>query len=198
MTSMFHEGMRALQDEFDGRRVADALEKNRKHREFWPDDVILIEQASFFFLATHHGDAVDCSYKGGAPGFVKITGPARLEWPDYDGNSMYRSLGNIALQPRVAVLFIRFDGESTLLRITGTASLHRDAETLSRHHGAKVVVQLRADYMFTNCPRYIPALTEAQPSPHNPIPGHTPPAPQWKSRDYIRNILPKGDPHRGS
>ena len=77
-------------------------------------------------------------------------------------------------------------------------TLHRDAETLSRHHGAKLVVRLQADYMFPNCPRYIPALTEAQPSPHNPVPGHAPPAPQWKSRDYIRNILPKDDPHRGS
>lgn len=195
MNSMFHDGMRALQDEFDGRRVADALEKNRKHTAFLADDIALIRQSSFFFLATHHADSVDCSYKGGAPGFVHVIGENTLEWPDYDGNSMYRSLGNISRQPRVGLLFIRFDGENTLLRINGTASLHRDEETLARHHGAKRVVRMVADYMFPNCPRYIPALTMTQPSPHNPVPGYIPPAPQWKSRGYIKGILPNDDPH---
>lgn len=194
---MFHDGMRALQDEFDGRRVADALERRRKHREFWPEDIALITEASFFFVASHCGNAVDCSFKGGTPGFVQVTGPDTLEWPDYDGNSMYRTLGNIALSPRVGLLFIRFDGTSTLVRMTGDAALVRDADTLARHHGAKSVVKFRADYIFPNCPRYIPELRMEAASPHPPVPGATPPAPAWKSRDYIRDELPADDPHRG-
>ncbi len=193
---MFHDGMRALQDEFDGRRVADALERHRKHREFLPDDVALITSVPFFFVASHYGDAVDCSFKGGAPGFVQVVGPAALEWPDYDGNSMYRTLGNIARSPRVGLLFIRFDGASTLLRMTGDATLVRDAATLARHHGAKSVVRFEADYVYPNCPRYIPELQMVAASPHPPAPGVTPPAPAWKARDYIRNELPADDPHR--
>ena len=195
--SMFHAGMRALQDEFDGRRVADALEAHRKHRDFLHDEVELITSVPFFFVASHYADAVDCSFKGGVPGFVQVVGPAALEWPEYDGNSMYRTLGNIALSPRVGLLFIRFDGASTLTRMTGDAALVRDAETLARHHGAKAVVRFQADYVYPNCPRYIPELQVVKPSVHPPAPGHVPPPPAWKSRDYIRSELPANDPHRG-
>ncbi len=195
---MFHDGMRALQDEFDGRRVADALERHRKHREFLPDDIALVTSVPFFFVASHCGEAVDCSFKGGVPGFVQVVGPAALEWPDYDGNSMYRTLGNIARSSRVGLLFIRFDGASTLLRMTGDATLVRDARTLARHHGAKSVVRFQADYVYPNCPRYIPELQTVAASPHPPAPGVTPPAPAWKSRDYIRNKLPADDPHRSA
>ncbi len=195
--SMFHAGMRALQDEFDGRRVADALEARRKHREFLPDEVELITSAPFFFVASHYADAVDCSFKGGASGFVQVVGPAALEWPEYDGNSMYRTLGNIALSPRVGLLFIRFNATSTLTRMTGDATLLRDAGTLARHHGAKSVVRFQADYVYPNCPRYIPELRMVAPSVHPPAPGHVPPPPAWKSRDYIRDELPANDPHKG-
>ena len=194
--SMFHPGMRALQDQFDGRRVADALEKHRKHRDFLPNEIELITSVPFFFVASHYADAVDCSFKGGVPGFVQVVGPAALEWPEYDGNSMYRTLGNIALSPRVGLLFIRFDGASTLTRMTGDATLVRDAETLARHHGAKSVVRFQADYVYPNCPRYIPELQMVAPSVHPPAPGHVPPPPAWKSRDYIRDVLPANDPHR--
>ncbi len=195
--SMFHAGMRALQDEFDGRRVADALETHRKHREFLSGEVELITSAPFFFVASHYADTVDCSFKGGVPGFVQVVGPAALEWPEYDGNSMYRTLGNIALSPRVGLLFIRFDAVSTITRMTGDATLLRDAGTLARHHGAKSVVRFQADYVYPNCPRYIPELRMVAPSVHPPVPGHVPPPPAWKSRDYIRDELPANDPHKG-
>jgi hypothetical protein len=48
----YHDGMRELQDRFDGRRVADGLEKHRLHFEFWEQDRKLIEEARFFFIAT--------------------------------------------------------------------------------------------------------------------------------------------------
>jgi len=92
----YHDGMRELQDRFDGRRVADALEKHRLHFEFWEQDRKLIEEARFFFIATSYQDNVDCSMRSGDPGFVKITGPDTLEYPEYDGNNMYRTLGNIS------------------------------------------------------------------------------------------------------
>ncbi len=180
----YHEGMRELQDARDGRRVADALEERRLHREFWEEDRALIESSPFFFIATGHGDYMDCSIRAGDPGFVKILDGTTLEWPEYDGNSMYRTLGNIARNPNVGLLFLRFDGQSRRLRISGRASIHGD------------VVRVECLEIFPNCPRYIPDLATGTPSPHVPREGHVPPAPEWKQRDYIRDILPRDDPYR--
>lgn len=192
----FHEGMRALQDRFDGRRVADAIEAHRKHHTFNEDDLQLIATSPFFFIATAWGEYTDCSMKSGDPGFVRVMGPNVLEYPEYDGNSMYRTLGNISRNPRVGLLFVRFDGQTRRMRINGHATLHDDAQTLSMHHGAKLVVRIDCE-IFPNCPRYVPDLIGGTASPHVPRAGQgTPPAPEWKHRDYLRTILPAEDPHR--
>jgi uncharacterized protein len=195
--SMFHEGHRALQDRFDGRRVADALEKHRRLAAFGPEHVALIEEAAFFFLATAHGDSVDCSFKGGPPGFVRVTGPAELEWPDFDGNSMYRSLGNMLQSPNVGLLFIRFGGRSDRLRVNGRAEILHQHPRLADFRGAKTMVRVRAREIFPNCPRYIPDLEVGRASEY--LPGLDGPGkrPAWKERDYIGPILPSADPHRG-
>ncbi|MEO1492737.1 MAG: pyridoxamine 5'-phosphate oxidase family protein [Pseudomonadota bacterium] len=194
--TMFHEGMRALQDRFDGRRVADALEKHRRLAAFGPDQVAEIEGAPFFFLATAHGDSVDCSFKGGPPGFVRVTGPTSLEWPDFDGNSMYRSLGNLSLSPNVGLLFIRFDGSSYRLRVNGAARIVDDHPLLVDYPGAKVMIRLEAREIFPNCPRYILDLASDTPSEYLPQTDKPLSKPQWKDRDYIAPILPEGDPHK--
>jgi predicted pyridoxine 5'-phosphate oxidase superfamily flavin-nucleotide-binding protein len=191
----YHEGMRSLQDRFDGRRVADALAAHRRRYDFWDDDRKMIEQASFFFIATSFGEHVDCSMRSGTPGFVHIVGPGMLEFPEYDGNSMYRTLGNISRNPNVGLLFVKFDGQTLRVRINGRAEILDDADTLARHHGAKLVVRVRCE-LFSNCPRSVHDIPGDRLSVYVPRPGHEPPAPEWKSRDYIRDILPEGDPHR--
>lgn len=199
--TMFHAGHRALQDRFDGRRVADALERHRRLAAFRDEDKALIESAEFFFLATAFGDSVDCSFKGGPPGFVRATGPTTLEWPDFDGNSMYRSLGNVAAAGdaggSVGLLFIRFDGSSTRLRVNGRARLFDEDPGLEAYPGAKLMVRVEAREIFPNCPRYIPAFGASTPSPYAPRTDRPLAKPAWKERDYIRDILPKNDPHRG-
>src|SRR5580698_5730571 len=134
----YHDGMRALQDRFDGRRVADRLAAHRRRSDFWDDDRRMIEEASFFFIATSFGDYVDCSMRAGAPGFIRIVGPGALEFPEYDGNSMYRTMGNISRNPNVGLLFVKFDGQSLRVRINGQAAILDDPETLARHHAAKL------------------------------------------------------------
>ena len=191
----YHDGMRALQDQFDGRRVADALNANRTHHEFWDEERDLITQASFFFIASAWGDYVDCSIKSGDPGFVQIVAPDMLEYPEYDGNSMYRTAGNIAKHGKVGLLFVKFDGISRRARVNGRATLHDDPDSLARHHGAKLVVRVVCE-IFPNCPRYAPDLLGGHASVHPPRPDYAPPAPEWKSRDYLRDILPAHDPHR--
>lgn len=194
--SMYHEGHRAMQDRFDGRRVADALEKHRRLDELGPDQIALIEGAQFFFLATAHGDSVDCSFKGGPEGFVKVTSPTGLEWPDFDGNSQYRSLGNMMLSPNVGLLFIRFNGSSHRLRVNGPVTLSYDHPRLTDYPGAKAMISLEAREIFPNCPRYIPDLASGTPSEYLPQSGQAVPKPAWKDRDYIKDLLPEHDPHR--
>ena len=189
--SMFHSGHRELQDRFDGRRIADALEKHRRLESFRDEDIQFIAQSEFFFLATAHGDSVDCSFKGGHPGFVRVTGANSLQWEDYDGNSMYRSLGNILMSPRIGLLFIRFGEEPKRLRVNGLCKLGEpDNET------GKLVVNMEADEIFPNCPRYIPNLTDSGPTAYLPDESGVGAKPAWKSMDVLRDSLPDNDPHR--
>ena len=197
--AFYHEGMSDLQDRFDGRRVAEAIERHRKHYEFWDDEKALIETSPFFFIGTSYADYVDCNIKSGDPGFVKVVGANIIEYPEYDGNSMYRTLGNLSKNPNVGLLFVRFDGKTFRARIRGKATIHDDAETLAAHHGAKVVVRVKCE-IFPNCPRYVPDLmgtsTAIPANPFVPRPGYEPPPPEWKSRDYLKDVLSKHDPHR--
>ena len=192
----FHEGMRHFQDLFDGRRTAEAIEKNRKHYEFWDDEKDIIENSKFFFIASSWKGYIDCNIKSGDSGFVKIISNNTIEYPEYDGNSMYRTAGNISKNKNVGLLFINFDGKSRRIRINGSATIHHDKNTLKGHYGAKFVVRVKCE-IYPNCPRYIPNLDTKVPSLYVPREGQEdPPAPEWKNRDYIKNILPKDDPHK--
>ena len=82
----------------------------------------LIRQADTFFLGTIHPTrGADASHRGGPPGFVQIEAES-LWWPDYPGNNMINSFGNLDVDPSAAVLFIDFD-TGTTLHISGQATL---------------------------------------------------------------------------
>ena len=70
----YHSGMRELQDRYEGRAVPDRLAANRMRDKFNDEDREFIETSPFFFLATATQDSVDCSFKGGEPGFVRVVG----------------------------------------------------------------------------------------------------------------------------
>ena len=81
---MYHEGNRRLQDRFDSRRISDRLEEKQTRTEFSDNEKKFIENASYFFLATADAEGrPDCSFKGGMPGFVRVTGAAELAFPDF-------------------------------------------------------------------------------------------------------------------
>ena len=193
----YHAGMRALQDRFDTRRLADRLDEKLARRYFSDEDRAFIESRPLFFLATADGEGrPDCSYKGGAPGFVRVTGEAELAFPSYDGNGMFRSLGNLLVNPAVALLFIDFE-HPRRLRVNGSASAAGDDPLLATFAGAQLIVRVRAERIFPNCPRYIPRMTTGEPSPYVPREGYTPPVPKWKRFDEFADVLPRDDPARG-
>ena len=192
----YHTGMRELQDRFDTRRLADRLAEKRSRRALSDEDRAFIESRTLFFLATADAEGrPECSYKGGDPGFVRVLGPDELEFPSYDGNGQFRSLGNVLANPAVGMLFIDFESPRRL-RVNGQATVFVDPEALARHHGAQLVVRVRVARIFANCPRYIHRSAGAELSADVPRPGHEPPPAAWKSMPILADVLPQ--PHGGA
>jgi uncharacterized protein len=192
--SIYHEGSRELQDRFDSRRIADRLEEVNVTGTFSDFHRELIDSAPMFWLATADADGFpDVSYKGGMPGFVRVVGPSELAFPNYDGNGMYKSLGNALVNPRVGLLFIRWTDGQRRIRVQGRASLHHDDPLLAEWEGAQLVVRVRAERIFLNCPRYLHHLELREYSAYAPRADHTPPVPDWKRRPEYRDHLPARD-----
>jgi predicted pyridoxine 5'-phosphate oxidase superfamily flavin-nucleotide-binding protein len=199
MSILYHDGNRSLQDSFDSRRISDRLEEKLARTGFTADDRAFIESAIYFFVATADGQGrPDCSFKGGAPGFVRVTGPSELAWPDYDGNGMFKSLGNIAVNANVGLLFIDMHEKPRRLRVNGTATVSRDDPLMASTVGAQLIVRLQARAIFPNCPRYIPKLSLEQASPYVPKPGEAPVEPAWKGFDSFKDAVhPRQPTFRG-
>ena len=194
---MFNDGNRTLQERYDGRAVADKIVELVETPTFTPEFQEFVESLPFFFLATSAGENTDCSFKGGAPGFVRVTAPDHLIFPDYDGNRMYKSLGNIIENPNVGLLFLKFgaeEGQGAMflrLRVSGRASVHDEHEALSTYPGAQRIVEVDVTHIFPNCPRYIPHMEVVAPSRHIPKAGKQQSTPAWKEVPPIAELLSK-------
>jgi predicted pyridoxine 5'-phosphate oxidase superfamily flavin-nucleotide-binding protein len=187
---MYHDGNRRLQDAFESRRIADRLEEKLTRTAFSESDKATIEGASYFFLATADAEGrPDCSFKGGIPGFVRVTGASELAFPDYDGNGMFKSLGNIAVNPNVGLLFIAMHGKPGRLRVNGMATVSRDDPLMGATVGAQMIVRVAARAIFPNCPRYIPSMQLVEPSIYTPRAGVEPVEPAWKSFDSFKDCV---------
>jgi hypothetical protein len=193
-SKLYHDGSRRLQDRFETRRLADRLEEVIARDVFTEDDRAFIESRPMFFLATADAEGrPDCSYKGGRPGFVRVVGPGTVAFPSYDGNGMFKSLGNVLVNPHVGLLFVDFENPKRL-RVNGRASVHEDDPLLAEFVGAQLVVRVQVEAAFPNCPRYIHRMQVVEESPYAPCEGHTPPVPEWKTRPVFREVLPPADP----
>jgi uncharacterized protein len=192
--SVYHEGSRELQDRFDSRRIADRLEVVNVRSDFVEEQREIIDRSAMFWLATADADGwPDVSYKGGLPGFVRVTGPAEVAFPSYDGNGMFKSLGNVLVNPRVGMLFIRWGDAPRRVRVQGRAAISYDDPLMEEWEGAQLVVRVAAERIFFNCPRYVHRVVIDEYSVYTPRAGHTPPVPEWKQRPEYRDALPQRD-----
>jgi uncharacterized protein len=145
------------------------LEEKLTRTAFTSDDKAFIESAQYFFLATADAEGrPDCSFKVGMPGFVRVITPSELAFPDYDGNGMFKSLGNILLNADVGMLFIAMHGKPRRLRVNGRATVNYDDPLLAEIVGAQLIVRVAARAIFRNCPRYIPTMQLVEPSIYTP------------------------------
>lgn len=196
MTSIFNESSRTLQDRFDTRRLADRIESRLVKDEIDEDKRRFIESLDMFFLATADDQGMpNCSYKGGAPGFVRVVDAHTIAFPNYDGNGMYLSMGNVGRNPHVGLLFIDFERGSRL-RVNGTASIDDGDPLVTEYPEAQFVVRVRVREVFPNCPRYIHKMKRIESSPFVPQTGRETPVPKWKRSEWACDALPDRDPAR--
>jgi uncharacterized protein len=192
MSEFYGEAHRSLQDQHGTRRLADRLE-SLAHAEFDPKDREFIESATMFFLATvDERGRPTVSYKGGAPGFVRITGPGELVFPVFDGNGMFLSLGNMASTANIGMLFIDFESPHRL-RVQGTAEILPQDALPGRYPGARYLTRITVNQLFVNCGRYIHTIQGRSLSAHVPDESGQQPFPAWKRLDIFADSLSEPD-----
>jgi predicted pyridoxine 5'-phosphate oxidase superfamily flavin-nucleotide-binding protein len=195
MSDLYGARQRAFQREFDSERLAQRMIDAIVTPELPDAARAFIESRDMFFLSTvDHRGFPTCSYKGGAPGFVKVLDGRHLAFPSYDGNGMFLSVGNIAENGKVGMLFIDFETPHRI-RVQGTARIDRSDELMKLYPGADVAVRVEIEETFQNCPRYIHRHRRVESSQYVPGEEGKAPAPQWKRIDLIQDALPERHRH---
>lgn len=189
----FTAGQRDVQDKFATRDLADRLEAVLIHDHLKAADAAFITRQNMFFLAT--ADAYgqpNCSYKGGARGFVTVIDDHCLAYPDYDGNGMHISSGNIHETSKVGLLFVDFEQQARM-RVLGQAQVSDQDRLLARYPGAKMIVRVKVESVFSNCPRYVHRMKLVEESFYVPDATGDSPVPEWKQLHAVADVLPETD-----
>ena len=190
----FNEGSRSYQDRFDTRRLADRIDERLVRDWIDDDDRDFIEGCDMLFIATADAEGrPQSSYKGGDTGFVRVVDEHTVVFPNYDGNGMFLSAGNALVNPHVGLLFINFE-ERKRLRLNGLAEHVTEGPLLAAWPEAQFLWRVRAREVFPNCPRYIHHYRLVEHSRFVPRAECETPVPEWKRRDWARDVLPADDP----
>jgi len=188
---MYTNSQRELQDAFDSRRLADRISERLVQSELDESDRTFIEQQIMFFVATSDENGhLNCSFKGGSRGFVRVVDQKTLVFPDYDGNGMFLTLGNLRATAQVGLLFIDFEQQKRF-RVNGEASVDLLDPLMREMPGAQVIVRVRVREAFPNCSRYIPKMSLVEESPFLPSFEKLPPTPDWKQSEWAADVLPE-------
>ena len=148
MSDLFTKTQRQLQNEFNTAPLADRIVDAVVTEELADGQADFIHSRDMFYLATVDETGFpSCSYKGGSTGFVRVLDPQTLVFPNYDGNGMFMSMGNIEAQAKVGLLFIDFERPQRM-RLRGTARCLRSGPLLRSSS-----TLTRAARLFRTCPR---------------------------------------------
>jgi len=194
--AFYTESQKAMQAQFDSLPLAAAVETAIVRDELDEMHRAFIESRDYFFLSTV--DSSGCptvSHKGGPPGIVTVLDPSTIAFPNYDGNGMFLSMGNIADTAKIGLLFMDFETPNRI-RVQATAKVSSDDELLSRYPGANLIVRAHVDKVFINCARYIHKHTRVETSPYVPASDGAQPFPAWKRIDFLQNSLRPEDQGR--
>lgn len=187
---------RALQKRHDSERLADVVVQAIVRDEIEEPHIPFIESRDFFFLATVSADGEPTvSYKGGAPGMVKVLDSKTIVFPNYDGNGMFKSMGNIVAGAKVGLLFIDMVTPNRV-RVQGNATISSDDPEMANYPGANLIVRVDVTSCFLNCARYIHKHQRVEDSPYVPDNKGEQPHPSWKRIDLVQDALTEKDKSR--
>ena len=197
MSRIYQPEHRAFQERFDTVRLADRIEEVQWRERLTDADREFIARRDMFFLATADREGrPTCSYKGGDPGFVRCPDERTLVFPSYDGNGMYLTAGNVAMNAHVGLLFVDFESPRRL-RVHGEASVTPiEGEWRDVYPEAQLLVRVAVREVFPNCARYIHKYQLVERSRFVPHAGVETPVPGWKRTEWAKDVLPAGDPAR--
>ncbi|WP_314244716.1 pyridoxamine 5'-phosphate oxidase family protein [Streptomyces kutzneri] len=132
----------------------------RRGHALTPGQVRAVRAADTFFVATTaEADGVDASHRGGLPGFVEVLSPVELAWPDYAGNAMFLTLGNLTADPRAGLLFPDWES-GAVLQLSGRATTEfgPDGSRDVRFRVESVVEAVHPGRLRWSTPEYSPHL----------------------------------------
>lgn len=193
MKKLYGKSHRALQDQFDSRKMADRLNDVIVKKSFDEDAINFINAVDMFFLSTiDHNNRPTVSYKGGDPGFVKVIDQTTLAFPSFDGNGMFMSMGNIKQNNKIGMLFISFE-KPHRLRVHGEATITEGDSLLKNYPEADLIVRVKLTDYWQNCPRYIHRYKKIDGSKYVPKKNKKTPIAGWKKTDIVQDVLSKKD-----
>lgn len=196
MSGIYGDAHRHMQALFETTALADRVRDIIVAPDIADPHKGFIETRDLIFLSTvDHRGFPTCSYKGGAPGFVRVLDGKTLAFPSYDGNGMFLSMGNIAANPKVGLLFIDFETPHRI-RVHGTARVDPADPLLAGFPGAELLVRVEVAEIFVNCPRYIHKHQRVAASQYVPQADGPAPLPPWKRIDAVQDVLPERDRDR--
>jgi predicted pyridoxine 5'-phosphate oxidase superfamily flavin-nucleotide-binding protein len=140
-------------DRFYRQQVLDRL--NRRMIEF-----IGRQEMVWIATADGHGEC-DCSFRAGPPGFVQVLDPWTMRYPEYRGNGVMASLGNIDENPHVGMVFLDFDRERIGLHVNGTARVVEADDQSGARPRVERWVEVRVQEAYIHCRKHLPKLVKA-------------------------------------
>jgi uncharacterized protein len=175
-TTLGSRGERELQQRFGTRPRAEAFYNKQMLNYLNPQMCAFIARQEMFFLATSGADGdCDVSFRAGATGFVHTLGGKILVYPEYRGNGVMASLGNIAENPHAGMLFVDFIQDKVGLHVNGGASILSNEEVLARPDLADTLrediaavggrrperwVLVTVEEAFIHCSKHVPRLNK--------------------------------------
>ena len=199
MSNLYGDRHRELQDAFETRHLADAIEAAIYRTALTEQDQSFVAARDMFFLSTiDHRGCPTVSYKGGDPGFVHVVDEQTIAFPSYDGNGMFLSLGNLSGCPSIGLLFIDFERPNRL-RVQGEAALDVNDPlrgVVPQFAEADAIVRVAVREVWQNCPRYVHPHAKRSASEFVPRSDSETPVPDWKRLDDLQPALPARDRER--
>lgn len=182
------DGERALQVKYDSQARAMAFYENQMLDYLNPSmrDFISRREMVFVSTADRQGNC-DSSFRSGEPGFVEVVNDKTLRYPEYRGNGVFASLGNIVENPRIGLLFIDFFESCMGLHVNGTAYIvERSVEDDER---VERWVVIHVDEAYIHCSKHIPLLKKLDKEIHWGTDRD-----QYKGGDFFKVRMLKGYP----